>query len=68
MEALLSAYRKLISEGRTLRLQAGKMTWRLICLLGLGGVLEAGTLDSRDLAGAGEVERRHEQSPVRVGE
>jgi anti-anti-sigma factor len=63
MEALLSAYRKLINEGRMLRLQASQTTWRLIRLLGLDGVLEAGTLGSRDLAGAGEVEQRFQQLP-----
>jgi anti-anti-sigma factor len=68
IELLLAAYQRLISEGRTLRLQAGPMTWRLLRLLGFDGVLGARTPGPRDLSGTGEVEHRSRQAPAVVSE
>jgi anti-anti-sigma factor len=68
IELLLSTYQKLITEGRTLRLQAGPVTWRLIHMLGLEGVLDARTPGPRDLTGSGEGEHPSKQSPIVVSE
>jgi anti-anti-sigma factor len=68
IELLLSTYQKLITEGRILRLQAGPITWRLIHMLGLDGMLAARTPGPRDLTGAGEVEHQSEQFPIVVSE
>jgi anti-anti-sigma factor len=64
IEALLVTYQKLASEERTLRLQAGPRTRRLLQLLGLDGILDGQTPGGCALSSAGEREHRHQGPPV----